>query len=138
MNTKQVNALRNYRQATPAQREALPNTFGYPVGEGDRVSNVNNSEDFDSVKELFEEVAHFGAENYISSAAWRLPQILKMTNGANKEAQASAVIWNAIGFTQQRGIKIWKGYTVPQRAKLNEIAADYLESVYEYLAEEFN
>ena len=78
-----------------------------------------------------------GAENYISAASWQLCEILKATNGANKEAQAGQLIWRALGHDARAGLKKWRSYTEEQREALNDTASDYLEAVLEYLTENF-
>ena len=133
--------IMNYKTLTPAQRAALPESVSTYTRHGDQGDTLSNYRpeitDHAAAVTYFKEIAHHGAENYISSASWRLPEILKSSNRMNKNAAAAVVIWNAIGYTQAEGLKMWKKWNDDQKEEIAGIVDDYLNSELENLLTNF-
>ena len=130
-----------YKTLTTAQRAALPNsssTYTRAGAQGDLIApHKQDAPSFERVAELFREVSHIGAENYLSSASWRIPEILKASNRTNKNAAAAIVFWNALGHTQAQGLAKWKKWTDAQKEEIASVIDSHLDAELENLETNF-
>ena len=139
----------NYLKLTPAERKALPDTYGIPVNDEytlhyERIRAKEEPTyllDFDSVTLEMKCAFSIGLESYGSCcASWRIPQIIKANNNANKPAQ----LWHlyigqvcGAGYTSAQINKAWNGYTKAQQQHITDAVNTYLDDCLEYLQNEF-
>ena len=128
--------MRTYRNISSEDRNALPTTFGATPHANSRYISDLDPQDHKTTLEFLEEGFRIGLENYIDSASWRICDILKATNNANKEAQVFQLCLAAVAaWDQKRALKAWHQLTKVDKVRAQAMCEDYLEHCLDYLIE---
>ena len=129
------NYTTTYRALTSDQRKKLPGTFGAtPHANSVYISDSKND---DPTISMLQTSFNIGLENYIDSASWRICDILRASNNANKEAQVFQLAFNANGHTQKEALKAWYALDKGEQLETKKLCQGYLEHCLGYLQEEF-
>ena len=138
-----------YTALTPAQRKALPDTYGIPVNdaytlrqEATRAKDEPAYDlDYTSATSELRTALNIGLENYGSGiASWRIPAIIKGTAGNNKPAQMWQLYVSQVcgaKHTTPQVNKAWKGYTKAQQQAITVLINEYLDDCLAHLQDNF-